>query len=360
MTSLLSLHRAGLFATLLFVCIASVLRAQTITTFDGANSSFTYPTAINSVGQITGYYLGGTQGGLHGFLREADGTFTSFDAPEQWGAPVLTFPTAINSAGQIAGFRSTVGLTEESFLRQPDGTFVVFGAPEVWSWDCGASEAINVVPQSTFFGNGNIATGINTKGQITGVFGANVYRSFLRQPDGTIMCFGVPSSGVIPFTQAQAINRRGQITGFFADSGNATRGFLREPDGTTIRFDVPDSSSTFPTAINGKGQIAGYYDSVGSTQGFLREPDGTFITFGPVAQATAINQAGDITGYYFGADGTNHGFLRKRNGKFKTFDAPGAGTDNRSGTFPQAMDGGTITGYYVDANGGFHGFVCQK
>jgi hypothetical protein len=96
------------------------------------------------------------------------------------------------------------------------------------------------------------------------------------------------------------------------------------------------------------GQIAGYYDSLGSTQGFLREPDGTFITFGPVAQATAMNQAGDITGYYFGADGTNHGFLRMRNGKFKTFDAPGAGTDNISGTFPQAMDGGTITGYYVD------------
>lgn len=356
MTRCSSLNRVGLLAALLLVGVASALHAQTITTFDPDGSTYTNPTAINSAGQITGYYIGGTPGGVHGFLRQADGTLNSFDAPDAYGEPVGTFPTSINSEGQIAGFRYTVGHTQHSFLRQTDGTFILFdliGSP------CPASESRNVVPQLNYSGDGDIPTGINAKGQITGVYGNGSYQSFLRKPNGTIICFGISPSSGARNTQAQAINKRGQITGYYYDS-DSVHGFLRKRDGTIIRFDVPDSS-TFPAAINGKGQISGYYSNADGSHGFLREANGTLITFDPVTRATAINQAGEITGYYLGADGTYHGFLRKRKGQFETFDAPGACTGNYLGTFPVAIGhGGEITGYYMDANGGVHGFVRDK
>ena len=75
MTRFLSLHRFGLLA-FLFVGIASALYAQTITTFDAPSSIHTYPTAINSAGQITG--LAGSNG-AGAFLRESDGTFIIFN-----------------------------------------------------------------------------------------------------------------------------------------------------------------------------------------------------------------------------------------------------------------------------------------
>ena len=49
-------------------------------------------------------------------------------------------------------------------------------------------------------------------------------------------------------------------------------------------------------------------------RGFLRENDGTVVTFdvpnATATQATAMNDAGDITGYYLDASGNSHGFIR--------------------------------------------------
>src|ERR1017187_148107 len=45
---------------------------------------------------------------------------------------------------------------------------------------------------------------------------------------------------------------------------------------------------------------------------------------------------------------------------FTTFDAPGAGTDTRQGTYPYAINtGGGIAGLYIDANNFSHGFVLN-
>src|SRR6266478_3675761 len=81
----------------------------TITLFDCSGAVLgTFPTAINSAGEITGNCSGA---GAHGFLRDRDGTITTFDAP---GALIGTFPTAINSAGEITGF---FFIDPESFPR---------------------------------------------------------------------------------------------------------------------------------------------------------------------------------------------------------------------------------------------------
>lgn len=226
-------------------------------------------------------------------------------------------------------------------------------------WFPTASTAINTYPYApgNILGDGTFANAINSAGQITGYWGgsqsAGRFHGFLRQPDGTVVSFDAweNSLNFIPSTWAIDINSKGEITGHYQDA-TGDHGFLRNPDGTIVRFDPPNVRS-----INSKGEITG--------DGFLRKANGKIVTFDPigsiVTQADSINRSGQITGYYLDADSTYHGFLRNKNGNFETFDAPGAGTGNSLGTFPQAIgDGGEITGYYQDANFVFHGFVRSK
>jgi probable HAF family extracellular repeat protein len=56
----------------------------------------TFPTGINNLGQVVGYYLDNT--GQHGFTYSR-GTWTSFDFPNTLG----TKPAGINDQGQIIG-----------------------------------------------------------------------------------------------------------------------------------------------------------------------------------------------------------------------------------------------------------------
>lgn len=68
------------------------------------------PTQINDSGQISGLYLDATFA-EHAFLREFDGTITTFDAPSSASVSVIgTGATGINNLSQIAG-----GYTDSSF-----------------------------------------------------------------------------------------------------------------------------------------------------------------------------------------------------------------------------------------------------
>src|SRR5438132_9434160 len=78
--------------------------------------------------------------------------------------------------------------------------------------------------------------------------------------------------------------------------------------------------NTYASSINNHRQIVGYFDQGPTTlpHAFLRQPDGSIIdlgTFGGVeAVATAINNRGQIAGWRFGADGRYHAFLTQPGG----------------------------------------------
>src|SRR5437773_2643493 len=97
---------------LVALAISTPLSAQTITTFDAPGAGTgpfqgTYPFSpliMNPNGAITGW---STDSALvsHGFLRDRNGNFTTFDAPGAGtGAGQGTFPFAISLDGQITGF----------------------------------------------------------------------------------------------------------------------------------------------------------------------------------------------------------------------------------------------------------------
>src|SRR5437773_12554666 len=95
----LTSFRAGAAAVALVV-LASTSYAQTITTIDPPNSTFTIAQAINPVGQIVGYYLDGS--GIHGFLRQPSGAISSFNALRR-GNQLGIFATSIDPEGQVPG-----------------------------------------------------------------------------------------------------------------------------------------------------------------------------------------------------------------------------------------------------------------
>ncbi len=81
--------------------------AGTFTSFDPNGSLETAPLAINAAGTIVGVYT--TSNGVHGFLRKPDGTIKRLDDPDAKGS---TRPESINDKGVVAGnFTDAAGLT---------------------------------------------------------------------------------------------------------------------------------------------------------------------------------------------------------------------------------------------------------
>jgi hypothetical protein len=349
-----SIQLRKLVGVILLVCGLQLYGQQkgTIITFDapGAGTGLyqgTFPLAINPAGLIVGYYLD-PNNIPHGFLRARDGTFIKFDPLGVLDslAPQGTKATGINPALAITGYYYDSSGTPHCFLRAPNGTFTSIDPP-------GSLGAFDAYPFDTVV--------INTSGAVAGTFSdpqTGSVRGFLRTSGGSFFAFDAPNSTL---TLPNGINPKGAITGYY---GDGTHGFLRNPDSTIVTFAPSGSTSTVPTGINSEGTITGYYfDSIGQ-HGFLRAPNGTFKTFDfpvqppPFTPGTfvyAINSAETVTGNYFG-NNQYHGFLRTRNGTFTSFDPQ----DSQNTTMPTAINSaGEITGYYPDASPPYlnHGFL---
>jgi len=135
------------------------------------------------------------------------------------------------------------------------------------------------------------------------------------------------------------------------------------PSGLTIvSFDPSGSVRTVPSAINQGGEVTGWYnDSSGVTHGFLREADGTIVSFDPAGSTGTIgygiNDSGATTGSYF--DTHDYGFIREANGEFITFDASYGGTG--FGTSPYVIsDSGEVAGSSEDSSNHSHSFLRQS
>jgi hypothetical protein len=355
-------------------------RAATFTTFDApgagtAPGQGTFPLAINLEGKIAGYYVD-SSGLEHGFVRGANGSFVTFDAP---GAVQGTLAVAINVAGEVTGSSFDVNFIGHGFLRRDDGRFVSFDAP-------GAAE-------------GTFPNDVGVDGTIIGyVLDANLMtHGFLRTPSGALATLDDPNAGIGAFlgTSAGAIDPEGSVVGCY-DNFNGVSvtafNFLRNRKGVFSTLIPPGGApSGFPcesfafsvlaistVAINPVGVIAGtYFEPLagnvfgGNYRGFLRvlefESSGQrstpkFITFDAVPSPSfpcctwtfpvAINLGGEVVGYDNDFNGVDHAFLRNSRGEITLFDVPGA-----TGTVATSVNlFDVITGYYGSASGA-HGFV---
>ena len=269
----------------------------------GATNAF--PLDINAGGDIVGRFAGG--GRTHGFLRAADGTFTTIDYPD---AP-YTFASGINPDGVIVGWYASVAvpgpLTERHGFLLRDGVFTPFD------------------PEGSVFVN---PLGITPEGDVVGRFctalpcnrpGVGNFHGF-RWRDGETEVIDVPGSRE---TNAWKSSPSGDVVGGFRELGGPNRVFLLQGDQYAL-FDLP---GLFPITqdnggINARGDIVGTYcnaapcelTSPGAHGFLLRRGELTTIDF-PGAATTAalgINASGDITGAYTDANGFFHGYLLTR------------------------------------------------
>jgi probable HAF family extracellular repeat protein len=207
---------------------------------------------------------------------------------------------------------------------------------------------------------------------------------FARASSGDFTTITVPNS---TRTEANGINNRSQIVGFFTDTGQSVHGFLlsggfgtRVGDGSEIaengdagrfaRFDVPNSQLTTGNGLNGRGEIVGVYvDLNGNSHGFLlkrlgRDDDaendgpmlhGMFTTIdAPNSTSTTpngINNRAQVVGFF--GDPLFHGFLLLLPSTFTTIDVPNSTATEANGI----NNRGETVGSFSDANSQTHGFL---
>ena len=140
--------------------------------------------ATNPSGTITGFFIDSVNA-VHGYVRSNQGVITVFDAPGAGTGPFPegTFPFSpeiINPNGAITGWATDSALVSHGFLRDRNGGFTTFDVP-------GAG---------TGAGQGTFPFAISLGGEITGFYvdGTNANHGFLRDAKGVITTFDVPGA----------------------------------------------------------------------------------------------------------------------------------------------------------------------
>ena len=292
----------------------------------------TIPVSINSAGDIAGTYID-TNNVNHGFMRAADGTITVFLAGQlATSRSQGTVAMSINDLGQVAGFylaQDSKGFPGpfDGFVRAADGTITTFSAPD----------------SSASYAAGTQVYSINASGDISGSYvdSSNDRHGFVLTPGGVFTSFDPPGgdhsssqqgsvtqriSGTLPV----AIDANGDVAGAFTDNSAIRHGFFRSASGTIATFDPPGVGTgtsliqgTLPFSMSPSGNaISGLYsDAAGVYHGFVRNTSGAISTFDvpgagtagssafPGTNAFAVNDAGNLAGVYTDANGLAHGFL---------------------------------------------------
>ncbi|HSY11206.1 MAG TPA: hypothetical protein VK976_03370 [Verrucomicrobiae bacterium] len=201
--------------------------------------------------------------------------------------------------------------------------------------------------------------GINNNMTIAG------YHNFINNQGFTLnlpVNFNVENFPSSMMTQVIGINNSLTTSGFYVDGNSVTHGFYHVNNGAFTTVDFPGTAFNQLLSQNDYKQASGYFSmsTNNSTPDFpyvYDEVGGIFevITIpGAVggAQATGINNTGEVCGFFIDGNSVNHGWLLNA-GVFLQLDYPNS-------TFTQALglnNRGQVVGTYMDAQNLTHGFV---
>jgi probable HAF family extracellular repeat protein len=187
--------------------------------------------------------------------------------------------------------------------------------------------------------------GINDSGEIVGESSLGPF----TYSGGTFSMLSVPGTytGASQGNTPLQINNSGDVGGEYEEASLKNVGFLYN-GGSYTTIDVPGSVDTWETAINNTGQVTGYYDDGTNSIGFLYK-NGNFTFLNPAGVnylvPTGINDSGEVTGYS-SADGNSWNAFTYENGAYAEFGGGNA--------FPSAINNsGDITGILATPRVGF-------
>ncbi len=201
--------------------------------------------------------------------------------------------------------------------------------------------------------------GINNSMVVAGYQNFINNKGFVLTLPGTFTPENYPNSTM---TQVIGINNSVTTSGFYVDTNSVTHGFYHTSNGTFTNVDFPGTPFNQLLSQNDHQQAAGYYSlsSNNSTPDFpyvYDEVGGIFevITIpGAVggAQATGINNSGEVCGFFIDTNQVNHGWLLNA-GVFLQLDYPNSTSTQALGV----NNNGQVVGSYMDAGGLTHGFL---
>jgi hypothetical protein len=256
------------------------------------------PRALNIEKMVTG------TSGISGFVTDAAGTITLFDAPGTDGTGLGTLPIAIDKAGNVAGLWATSHPPTHAFLRDSHGNFTSFDGPHI----------------GTGQDQGTFVQAMSQKGDIAGFYTdqKNHNHGFVRSARGRFKIIDARGAHVSSGgTKIYAINADGSVAGVY-NGDFSGHGFLIDADKNQFEFDIPNGSQLRVTGINLHNDVAGYYEdrSTGAFLSFIRSGTSGELTFfdAPIADdgtfAQSINDEGEVAGFFI-AQSQGHVFLRK-------------------------------------------------
>jgi len=212
--------------------------------------------------------------------------------------------------------------------------------------------------QVGFYSTQNTASAVNNN------FGFYFNGSFHK------VVFPTGNNAKPPVDQLLGVNDHNIAVGFYNNSAGAARGY--EFNLKTHKFSLVSkpgaptggkAPSLTAAAINNHGEVAGFYVTTGGvTDAFVKLASGKFTTFAvPGASATnafGVNDNGTVVGTYTVGTGTaakTHGFLWNPGHFTLNVDDPhGVGT-----TFLNGINNeGDIVGFYTDSAGNTDGLVA--
>lgn len=180
-----------------------------IETIDYPGATATRVHGINDRGQMIGMYTD-SAGADHGWVKRND-SFENADLP----GGILTVPLSINDLGQIVGeFIQTPGTVGFGYVQQPDGRFTLHTAQDS-------------PPEQTFF------ISITNRGHVLGAWfdlDPGYPHNFIRK-HGRYVPFNLPDDFGAIYVQAETMNERGDIVGYWFDANWVAHGFLAEHTG---------------------------------------------------------------------------------------------------------------------------------
>jgi hypothetical protein len=179
--------------------------------------------------------------------------------------------------------------------------------------------------------------------------------------NGVFTSYRNPKTGKGTINQILGLNDAGVAVGFYTDAKGINHAYkVNQATGKFTAITPPGSANVTATAINNAGDIVGFYSAGSQTVGFLKK-GGKFSTFtfpnSINTQPFGVNSADAIVGFYVDKDNATHGFLLESplsKAKFTKIDDPnGIGNTTINGI----NNSGKMVGFYEDGKGNTHGML---
>ena len=177
--------------------------------------------------------------------------------------------------------------------------------------------------------------------------------------------FPTRSNSNPPVNQLLGVNNSGITVGFYTDGAGQNHGYeFSIRTHLFFRVLVPGmrtQPSLTAAAINDLGDVAGFYNKTATqVDAFLKLHSGRFITLAypgaTMTQAFGVNDSDQVVGAYTTGTGNaavTHGFIWHA-GTYATVDIPGGSSTTVNGL----NDVGDLVGFFTDAKGNTDGFMA--